>query len=174
MAMGVGTYPRFFLILLPFGLLIVVRGFRVAADWLGGVLRAPALGRTLFAGLAVAAALAGAARLPRLYTLPKQDYTGALAFVRAERESRDLVAAAYMAQLGIQHYEPSALAARTAPDLEAILARGEPVWLIGTLEEDMRQRAPDLAAIIGERFREVRRFPGIIGDGTMIVWRSAP
>jgi hypothetical protein len=36
----------------------------------------------------------------------------------------------------------------------------------------MRQRAPDLAALIDSRFREVRRFPGLIGDGTMIVWRS--
>lgn len=178
LAMGVGTYPRFFLIVVPFGLIIAVRGLRVLTEAAaralvreGGDHRARAA-HVAFSALVALATLAGAARLPALYSLPKQDYTGAIAFVRAERAPGDLIVAAYMAQVGTQFYEPSALSARTAADLEAILSRGEPIWLIGTLEADMRVRAPDLAALIDARFREVRRFPGIIGDGTMIVWRS--
>jgi hypothetical protein len=188
LAMGVGTYPRFFLILIPFGLLIAVRGLRVASDAIARAVSrngqsagagigiasrgASARGRVIFVTIVALAAIVGAARLPRLYALPKQDYTGAIAFVNSQRAPGDLVAAAYMAQLGTQYYEPAALSARTVEQLAPILERGAPVWLIGTLEEDMRQRAPDLAALIDSRFREVRRFPGLIGDGTMIVWRS--
>jgi len=178
LAMGVGTYPRFFLIVVPFGLIIAVRGLRVVAEAAaravvrGGEERRARVAHVAFAVCAAMAALAGAARLPTLYALPKQDYSGAIAYVRAERAPGDLIAAAYMAQVGTQFYEPSALSARTAADLDAILSRGEPVWLIGTLEADMRVRAPDLAALIDARFREVRRFPGIIGDGEMVVWRT--
>ncbi|MFN0150454.1 MAG: glycosyltransferase family 39 protein [bacterium] len=177
-AMGVGTYPRFFLIIVPFGLIIAVRGLGVLTDagaraiTRGDEARRARTAHVAFAVLAAMATLAGAARLPTLYSLPKQDYSGAIAYVHAQRAPGDLIVAAYMAQVGTQFYEPAALSARTAADLEAILSRGEPIWLIGTLEADMRDRAPDLAAIIDARFREMRRFPGIIGDGAMVVWKT--
>jgi hypothetical protein len=178
LAMGVGTYPRFFLLLLPFGIVIATRGLRVTAEILAragasrGTARARTAGAALFAALVLLAAAGAAARLPRLYTLPKQDYGAALDLVRRSKAAEDLIAGAYIADLGAQFYEPEALSARTAADLEAILARGRTVWLLVTLEQDMRQRAPDLAAIVDSRFREVRRYPGLVGDGAVSVWRT--
>jgi len=170
---GIGTYPRFFLILLPFGILFAVRGLRLVAEWSARELfRSPLLEHRLFALLVFLAALAAASGLPRLYTLPKQDYVGALAFVASRRAPGEVVAAAYIADRGARFYDPTVLSARTADDLEKIVARGMPVWLLGTFLADMAVREPRLAALIDAHFREVRRFPGLVGDGTVVVWKS--
>ncbi len=175
--MGVGTYPRFFIGLLPFGILVAVRGLAVVAEaGARAVASAPGrrerIARRAFVGLLACAALGAASGLPRLYALPKQDYTGALAFVRAERASGDLVAAAFTATTGACYYDPAILRARGPADLEEILSRGAPVWLVGTFLADLRVREPALAALIDARFGEARRFPGLVGDGAVVVWRS--
>jgi uncharacterized membrane protein len=176
LAMRVGTYPRFFLILLPFGLLFAVRGLRIVADrGVRQIVRTPGsefFSQAAFGVLVLCATVAAASGLPRLYTLPKQDYTGALAFVGSKRAPDDLVAAAYIADTGVRFYDPTVLSARTRDDLDRIFARGAPIWLLGTFVADMRLREPALASLIEAHFGEVRRFPGIVGDGTVVVWKS--
>lgn len=179
LAMGVGTYPRFFLGLLPFAIVVGVRGLRVVSEAVGRArglrARGPRAARA-FALLAALAALAAASGLPRLYALPKQDYTGALAYVRERRAPGDLVAAAYVTDTGARFYDPSVLSARSAEDLEAVLARADAdraaVWLLATFVLDMRARDPRLAGLVDARFREVARFRGLVGDGDVLVYRS--
>jgi hypothetical protein len=174
-ALGVGAYPRAFVVALPFAILIGVRGLRFAAD--AGARRFGAgagPGARLFAALVALAAVGAGAGLPRLHALPKQDYTGALAFIDTTRSRGDLVAAAYVADTGARFYDPSVLSARTPEALAEILARGAPVWLLGTFVADMRARSPRLAAAIDAEFEEARRFPGLVGDGDIVVWRRRP
>lgn len=172
MAMGVGTYPRRFLLVLPLVILVAVRGATLLASLAARVAARPAVDGALFAGLVAAAAIAAAASLPSLYRLPKQDYRGALSFIRGERAAGDLVAAAYIAELGSRYYDPSVLPAREAEDLAALLDRRRRIWLIGTFLEDLGQRAPGLDSMIRRDFEQVRRFPGLVGDGDIVVWRS--
>jgi mannosyltransferase len=173
---GIGMYPRFFLSLLPFGLLIAVRGLNVVAEWcmhrFGRGAKVALTSNHIFLTLIAISAAAAASGLPRLHTLPKQDYTGALAFVRSQQVSGELVAAAYIADTGARFYDSSVLSARTVEDLESILTRGVAVWLLGSFIADMRMREPRLAALIDANFRELRRFPGIVGDGAVVVWKS--
>ncbi len=172
LTLGVGTYPRRFLLLLPFALLVAVRGCAVVAGAAAAWLRRPRSAGPLFVALTAAGALAVAAGLPRLYTVPKQDYRGALRVVAERRAMGDLVAAAYIAETGIRYYDPSVRSAREAADLERLLAEGRRIWLVGTFLGDLRQRAPDLYRIIAGRFEVVERLPGLVGDGDMVVWRS--
>jgi hypothetical protein len=177
LALGVGTYPRAFLIALPFGMLIAVRGLRLAGEWAVGLLfrdRQPALGvRLLFPALVIVAAIAASRGLTRLNSVPKQSFRAALAFVEEQREAEDVVAAVYAAQLGCRFHDPAVLPAANAAELEAILDRARAtVWVLGTLVADMRLRAPELAAAIDVNFRQVGRFPGLLGDGDLIVWKN--
>lgn len=171
MGMGVGTYPRRFLLVVPLLVLVGVRGAASLAAWLarGDERRA---GRLL--ALAVALAMVAAASgLPRLYRLPKQDYRGALAWIEARRAPGDVVAATYIADTGARHYDPTIVAARERHDVEALLAAGRPLWLIGTFLADMAQRDPELAALVERRFTLVARFPSLVGDGDVVVWRPS-
>lgn len=172
LALGAGTYPRRFLLLLPFALLVAARGCALAADAAAAWIRRPRTAGPLFLALTAAGMLAVAAGLPRLYTVPKQDYRGALRVVAERRAAGDLVAAAYIAETGTRFYDPSVRSAREAADLEGLLAERRPIWLVGTFLGDLRQRAPELDRIIEDRFELVERLPGLVGDGDMVVWRS--
>jgi mannosyltransferase len=169
LALGAGTYPRRFLLLLPLLILIAVRGVAVASELL---FRNPVWRRRAFTAAVAAGALASAAALPRLYTMQKQDYTGALAYIERHRSAEDLLAAAYIATTSMALYAPEARSARTEPDLRALLDEGRTVWLVGTLLPDMRRREPGLMALIDDRFHEEASFPGLVGDGAVHVWRS--
>lgn len=170
LSIGAGTYPRRFLLLLPFLVLVAVRGAALVADAAGGFFGRKRLSNTLFAALVLAGCVTASAGLPRLYHLPKQDYRGALAYVEARRAPGDVVAAAYLAQLGVQFYDPEAVSAREVGDLQALLAGDRRIWLIGTFPGDMRVRAPELEQLIDDRFDELARLPGLVGDGEMIIW----
>lgn len=168
-AMGVGTYPRRFLLVMPFVLLVAVRG----AGWAAGRLARgdPRAERAWFGAAVALGLVAAAAGLPRLYRLPKQDYRGALAWVQARRAPGDVVAATWVADTGARHYDPSVVSAREPEQVEALLAKDRPLWLIGTFVGDMTRRAPRLADLVASRFELVARFPSLVGDGDIVVWR---
>ena len=167
LGIGAGTYPRRFLLIVPFAVLVSVRGCAIVADWVASRWK-PA--RYAFPAMITTLALAGAMGLPRLYTLPKQDYRGALAIVAERKQEGDLVVAAYTATTGTQYYDASVLPARSAGDLRRLLDRNRPIWLVGTFVSDMQTRVPDLAALIEEEFQFVARRIGLVGDGDVVVW----
>lgn len=172
--LGAGSYPRRFILLLPFGAMVGVCGVRAVADFL-----LPKLGRVRFAGAAFGVGVAGgmiavAAGLPRLYRLPMQDFEGALEYIEAERRPGEVVAAAWVAQPPAQYYDPTVLSARTVEDLGEILDRDAEVWLVATMLGDLSRREPELDALIRNRFTEEARFEGLVGDGTVVVFRSRP
>jgi 4-amino-4-deoxy-L-arabinose transferase-like glycosyltransferase len=171
-AMGAGTYPRRFLLLLPALIVLGVRGAAILAGLAARGLRRPLLDRPLFRTMVLAAGVVAAAGLPRLWTLPKQDYRGALAFVAERRGPDDLVAAAWVADLGATYYDPRVISARTAEQLRAVLARGRRTWVLGTLLGDMRQRGGELGDVVAAELEEVARFPALVGDGGIVVWRT--
>jgi mannosyltransferase len=171
LALGAGTYPRRFLLLMPLLILIAVRGAALLAAAAARAFAHPAAPQRIFWILVTAGALAAAAGLPRLYTTPKQDYTGALAFIEQNRAPGDVIAAAYITTTSMALYAPDARSARTAADLRALLDEGSTVWLVATFLSDMYQREPELSALIDQHFEAQRHFPGLVGDGAVHVWR---
>lgn len=172
--LGAGTYPRRFILVLPFAVLVGVAGVRSLAR---SATRLGAGGRLrtgLFATGVAAGALAVALPLPRLWSTPKQDFDGALEWVASREAPGDAVVATWVASGPARYLRPDVLVARTPRELESVLERGRRVWLVTTFRRDMERFEPELSDLVRDRFELRERFPGLVGGGTVLVWESRP
>jgi mannosyltransferase len=167
-------WPRFFLNAYGFAALLGADGMlRI------GAALAPRLPARLapFAAPALATLLvcAGAAAppLPRLWTLPKQDLTGARDWVRAHAAPGDaIVGVDLVGEDYASYYAPEFALALTLPELEAHAAHAGRTWVLYALGEYIAARDPALWHALQTDFEEVAAFPGTLGGGTIIVRRS--
>ncbi len=171
-----GAYPRAFLYVLPFAILFAIRGAAATGRALGRRLRRGAGWRLSPEATGVALAsllvLAAAAGLPGNYRWPKQDYTGALAFVRGHLTPGDRVAAVGMAAGVYRDYYRVALETPSTPaDLAALRRPGRAVWVLYSFPRDMRFRFAPLHDYLQREAVVVATFPGTVGDGTLYVVR---
>ena len=172
-----GAYPRAFLYVLPLSLLLVVRGAMEAGDWLarrlapaGGWRRAAQsyLGLTIV-GLMLALS---AVSLIYYYRYPKQDYTGALAYVEANRSADDTVAAVGQAAAPYEMYYAPGLAFPATPgELAALEQPGRSVWILYSFPRDMRLWFSDLFDYMETHAELTAVFPGTLDDGNLYVAR---
>jgi mannosyltransferase len=168
--LGAGSYPRRFILIMPLAVLVGVAGVWVAARAVARWSHREALWRPLFAAGVVAGAAAVALPLPRLYTVPKQDFRGALEWVDHRATAGDLVVAAWVAAPPSRYFRPEVRSARTRDDLQAILDEERRTWLLTTFQRDMDRFEPDLANLIRDRFDLRETFPGLVGGGAVLVW----
>ena len=160
-------WPRLFFFSAGFAALIAVRGgFRVCEALFGA--RAGAV--ATMGALAVCAV--SAFTVPRAWA-PKQDYGAALAFVNTERPLGEAMLTVDMTRLPYRDfYRMPWTAADSVGDLRAGETQAGRAWLLYTFPE--RLAAVDSA--IWNRLRccytEVRRFPGTVQGGTIVVMRS--
>jgi hypothetical protein len=171
-AMGRSIRPRFFFHFAGFGLLIVVAGALAVSDWMGrrsprpervtGWLRTAAGAVAIFTSLVI---------LPKAYTLPKQDFEGALEYVRMERREGEAVVTAGLTVLPYQtYYRTDFPEVRSAAELDRLPDEHGSVLLLHTLPIFLETTAPDLAARLVPA-AEIARFPGSLGDGDVVVFR---
>ncbi len=179
-------YPRFYFFLIGYGVLILVRGIfylprLIAGRWLGEA-RGPGEvnGSTKLAGafagvLAGILLLASASSLKKNYEYPKQDFDGALKFIESEKTDNGPVLTAgatvipYQQYFGRQWQE-----VKTPSELEAIVGRGQPVWLVYTFPRYLEAAAPGVPDVIRKEFTVAKVFHGTLGDGDVVVVRSEP
>jgi 4-amino-4-deoxy-L-arabinose transferase-like glycosyltransferase len=177
-ALSYGAYPRSFLYVLPFVLVIAVRGAVVAGDIAAGRLvpaeRRARLARTIEVATIGLLVCASVWALTYNYRYPKQDYRGALRHVMAVKAPDDEVAAVGLAAVTYRYYygTPSLRFPQTPDELRALRAGGRRVWVLLTLPRDMRLRFPDLTRLIETDFEPVARFRGTLGDGDVYLVRS--
>lgn len=173
-AVGLGVYPRFFIFVLPPFLLVLVRGVEEAAR-LAREAIGPRFPRLPWAHLPLALLAGGAlvslALLPGYYRHPKQDFRGALAFVRAMKGPGEPVVTAGLAAIGYRYYAPEIPAVREPSEVDRLCGNCRALWLIYAFPDDLRTRAPSLFADLHRRFTVVRTFPGTVGGGAVIVTR---
>jgi hypothetical protein len=167
-ALRYGAYPRSFLYVLPFVLLLAVRGAAVMGRL--GTRRSREIELAAVALLVLASAWA----LTLNYRYPKQDYRGALRHVMASKGPDDEVAAVGLAAVTYRHYygAPWIRFPQTPDELRALGAGGRRVWVLLTLPRDMRLRFPELTRVIETDFDPVARFRGTLGDGDLYVVAS--
>ena len=173
-----GAYPRHFLYVLPLALVVTVRGAFVLAAWLAHRLpfaqaaeRLHNYGGAALLGLVVLASLLS---LVPYYQTPKQDYTGALAYIEARREPADVVAAVGIAATGYKAlYAPNLAFPETVEELTVLRGDDHNIWVIYTFQRDMRIRFSDIYDYIQHDFTLVASFPGTVGDGTIWVARGS-
>lgn len=172
-----GAYPRSFLHVLPFVLLMAVRGAAILGNLIAGSLvprdRRTGVGRRIELAAVGLLVCASVWALTFNYRFPKQDYRGALRHVMAVKGPHDEVAAVGLAAVTYRHYYGTWLRFPQTPDeLRALGAGGRRVWVLLTLPRDMRLRFPDLTRMIETDFEPVARFRGTLGDGDLYVVRS--
>jgi mannosyltransferase len=177
-ALGVGVHPRYFLLALPIGYLVGTRGIVVVGRTILAtflklpVERIPRVQEVLGVFLVVLAALP----LIRYYSMPKQDFLGALEQVRTLATQEDRVLAVDLAGHAIRdYYAPSFPTVEGLADLSREEAIGRRVWVLTTLERVMTHRHPDLVVHLRKHYRLVQVLPGSLGDGAMRIYmREAP
>jgi hypothetical protein len=174
LALGHNLWPRFFFFSMGFALLIAVHGAMEAPRLLARISGFPSdwasrLGYTL-AGLMI---LASATTVPRCYALPKQDFTGARAYVEAALGAGDDVAVAGLAEHAYsRYYAPSWKVVRTPDELAALRAKARRTFLVYTLPIELRAAHADLWKTIQSDFETDRIFWGTLGGGEVYVCRD--
>lgn len=153
-------WPRFFFFSFGFAALALVRGLISLGRW----------GTPLLALILIV----GAALVPRAYG-PKQDFRGALAFVRSRLEPGDRVVAASAAStvattyLGLDWPR-----IETVAELEAVQDAAERVWFVYTLPPAFRAYEPKVAERVARDYETVETFWGSLHHGQVIVARYPP
>ena len=176
--LGRHLWPRFFFFQAGFIVLIVVRGLRVLAQLVSGVVASAQrerAERVLFQLALAALSLAWLAILPRAYLLPKQDFDGAQQYVQSVRKPGEVVLTAGLASMPYERYYASDfVAVKTVSDLEQALSGKTGAYVLSTLPTFLTSREPELADQLATRAHEVKRFAGSVGDGDVIVLRIEP
>ena len=159
-------FPRFVFLLLPFILLIAVRGgFSLAERLL------PSLPRQWVFGVGIAAAIAALAIVPRAW-LPKQDFIAAANYVATHRQAGD----AYIC-LGLSHmpmHKFMGIDCQAVDSLDA-LARLEAshrrLWLVYTLANPTASQWPDVWRYLqdNQHYAQAARFDGTLGGGEITI-----
>ena len=172
--LGHNLWPRFFFFCMGFALLIAIRGTTELPRWIEklNLFRRPwaAQAGYAMAGLMI---LASAITVPRCYALPKQDFTGARAWVEQQRKPGDAVVVVGLAEHAYApYYAPSWSVARTPGELNAIHPGGGRTFLVYTLPIELRAFHPELWQAVDSRFTVERVFWGTLGGGEVYVCRE--
>lgn len=167
------VFPRFFLFLIGFAALAIVRGAMLAGEWLEraqGVRRRSASAVAVGVGLVTVLTIGSVLSLPGGYRLPKQDFEGATRFVEAARRNEEDVATVGLASYPYREYlRRPWTEVNDAAKLEAVRAGGRRLWVIYTFPEYIERESPDLARIIHQTCPTAAVFPGTVGGGDVVV-----
>lgn len=186
LAIGIGAvavlhvevHPRFFIYALPAGLITLVRGLAWGAEIFTTALRLRepiGFARWACLGIALIVAALQLVRLAPYYRVPKQDYSGALAFAEQNHKPNEpVVAVGLAAHAYTVYYAPWLPVARSVEDVEKLRESGHRVWLLYTLPGELRDRNPELLKYVQTNFQKIRLFPGTLGNGALVVCRAEP
>ena len=169
--LGRSLWPRFFFNSFGFVSLIAISGAVGLGD---GLTRIWPRGRSLLAiAPALLLVLASAATLPRVYRHPKQDYTSARDYVRANLADGDEVVALHMAgRVYSQYYAPEWPEISNLEELMNHRAGDGRTWVLYTLPSYLAAVQPELVEVLESEFELIEVFPGTLGDGQIVVRRS--
>jgi 4-amino-4-deoxy-L-arabinose transferase-like glycosyltransferase len=168
--------PRFVVFLAGFAVLIVVRGALEVGRMLERRRGAPAA-TTSRLGVAFVLVLVALslASLPFNYRYPKQDFEGALQFVRSHRVEGEPVLTAGPATYPYRAYfHQPWQGITTVADLQSARSQGRRVWVVYTLAGYIRNDAPDLMATLNQECAVQGVFRGTVGDGDVTVCAAPP
>jgi hypothetical protein len=171
-------FPRFLFFMAGFAALVVVRGALEVGGWVERFWRKDAgASEVSVAGVVVVAliAAASAAGLPDDYRYPKQDFSGAAAYVLSHRAEGDPIVTAGAATFPYRDYYRQPWSAVTSPaDVAAIRAQGRPVWVLYTLADYLAAGAPQLMKVLRDECRVEKVFRATVAGGDVTVCVFAP
>lgn len=171
MALGMRIWPRFFFTDIPFVLILIVAAAATVAGWLARLIDWPRFRPVLFGGAVLVMVALSAVLAARNYQAPKQDLAGAFALVEDQRRPGEQVIVAGVSGPVFRNYFHAdwSLAAddRAYGDLAA---RAGPMVLVFAFPARTLRAFPHLAEDV-PAMTLLRRFPGTLGDGAVLVYR---
>jgi hypothetical protein len=166
MASSHNLWPRFFFFSMGFALLIVIGGVMEAAT----ILRVRPVWASAACGMIV---VVSALTVPRVYSLPKQDFVGAREYAERLRTPGNAIVAVGLAGVAYEkYYAPQWPNAKSGEELEALVRRYPDLALVYTLPIELKAFHPDVWRVVEERFEPVATFPGTLGGGEVYVCRQ--
>jgi mannosyltransferase len=173
MALGHHLWPRFFLFVAAFLILIVIEGAIEITARVGAVAGvAPARATTLAtAGILLMVLFLGRT-LPAVYG-PKQDYGGARALVEQEWRPGDAVVTVGQSATAFRLFvAPQWGTIATLGDLDRVRASHKRTWLVYTMPVEIENNYPDILRVAQREFVVIGVFPGTLRDGEIFVYRA--
>lgn len=175
--LGHNLFPRFFFFAMGFGLLIVVHGALELPKFFSKHVNALKHRKitTAVAGVALVILMIAASMftVPRIYALPKQNFTGARNYVESLKKPDERVVAVSLAgDMYGKYFAPQWTIAADDLDLQNIQRTGEEIWLIYTLSPEIKAFHPALWKAIERDYRVVQVFPGTLNGGEIYVCRK--
>jgi mannosyltransferase len=174
--LGHYIWPRFFFFSMGFAMLIAIHGAVTLPSLVGAFAFRPSrqhLWQT--AGVVLASILIAASifTLPKVYALPKQDFTGARDWVERSREPGDTVVAVGLAGIAYgRYFAPTWSVAQSQAELDAVMSNRSNVWLVYILPIQLKAYRADIWNTIQNEFQIVEVFPGTLGGGGVYVCRQ--
>lgn len=171
--LGHHLWPRFFFFTIGFGILIVIRGTMEIGNLAKRLLKLN-YDKSVHIGtvLCVILILLSAISIPFAYA-PKQDYLGALAYVKEESKPGDVTVTVGLATFAYKNfYKVDWRAVESLDDLNFIKSCAKRTWLLYTLPIHMQAEYPEIMNSIKQNFKLIKQFNGSLNNGTIFVCRS--
>ncbi len=159
---GQGVYPRSFIYLLCLGYLLVTE----VLDW-----AMSRRSRLSWAGAVVVIIIAmSCVKLAPYYSLPKQAFRQALAYVDQHARPSDQRVGLTLGGKAARFYDPDVVLVETGRQLRALTSNSDrPAWVLTTFHNELRSNAPDLYEWLRTETSQRAEFAGVIGDGNVYV-----
>lgn len=170
--MGVGIHPRYFSIAIPIiyfaGGITFFQLTRLILNMMIASVRIQQLIHSVLLGLVV---IVSAYPLIRYYSIPKQDFQGALHYVQTLAEPGDIrVGIQSVGSIMKDNYNADFIRVDTLDELLEQEQSQKPIWIVMTLERIMEVADPALVNHIRENYVLLKSFPGTVGDGSMQIY----
>jgi len=177
-------YPRFFFFLIGFAMLILARGVMVVTTWAaqrvgagqnqGG--KADSKGLRWGLIVSVLAAAVFVRSLGYNYAYPKQDWTGAAAWLDEHVPAGETVITAGVSVWPFEEYLPRPFTPIENGEGDRVdeLRHSGPVWMVYVFPRYLEATHPRLFAALPAECVEQSKFDGTLGDGDIFVCRFAP
>ena len=172
-------YPRFFFPMIGIGILVLMRGTTVTARFFVASLSRDSsrknLAEMLGTVLACIIIIVTLFSLSNNYHHPKQDFGGALTYIKEHQKDSDLVITVGLASYPYERYYGTQWKTiETLEELNEIRFRNSPIWLLYTFPDHLESFYPEIMDSIRQEFIVVKEFPGTVGGGTIYVCRNRP
>ena len=163
---GFGLHARYFAIALVPLFFIGAQGLLIVIEAIAARLPlAQPKRRTLVLVALTTAVMVSALPLVSYYSLPKQDFRGAIKLLEEKAPEDRLAVGIQSASRALEYYGVEHTRVETEAELIALVTASHSVWLVTTLEGLVGVEDAALLKHIHAHYREVGVFPGTLGDG---------
>lgn len=178
--LALAVSPRFFLLALPFALLVCATGLHESLRWILKRIGQEKLSMPLFTLSILCVMAVNIPPLMSYYRIPKQDFRSAVLYLKS-KPGKIYPLSIYTAREGVAYYASRSdmrlnqdyYDVRTIPEFTEVLRQHKPeqLYLITTFPRALHLDHPELEPLIEKYWVVDKVFPGSIGDGDLTVWK---